>query len=161
MKLGNNINIYTWTYSSFIVNNGKINKVIFGARFGRSFLDQTYCNNSILIGTYDFNYSNNTYTYYIQLNLIREPYNEISKIVNIEDYLVNSDIKLIALKNNFVFFRLKKGKMEIYNANFTYNILDLNLNFINSLTVKYEIFTDIKLTELSENNKINEFMILS
>lgn len=51
--------------------------------------------------------------------------------------------------------------MEIYNANFTYNILDLNLNFINSLTVKYEIFTDIKLTELSENNKINEFMILS
>lgn len=104
MKLGNNINIYTLTYSSFIVNNGKINKVIFWARFGRSFLDQTNCNNSILIGTYDFNYSNNTYTYYIQLNLIREPYNEISKIVNIEDYLVNSDIKLIGLKNNFVFF---------------------------------------------------------
>ena len=44
-------------------------------------------------------------------------------------------------------------------TNVTYKLVDFNLNIIDTFTVLYENYTDIEISELSENIKMNEFLV--
>jgi len=165
MKMGNNINVYTFPFYSIIENNGKTNKIQLNSIFRGDFADQVYSGNSLLICSYNYNVSEfSVIKYDIQLSLLKEPYNEIFKILTIESGLYtlfsinNYFIQLIGLKDIFVFILIDE-KLQQKEATCIYKIFDLNLNLINSLTTKIENYTYIKFSELSENNKINEFII--
>ena len=155
--LRNNLKIFTFYSYSLIQNGGKNNTVKFGHRFS----DQVYSSNSILIGTWEYNFKDfDTYHYDIQLNLLKVPYNEISKTLIIESFIETNSFRLIGLKDCFIFILIYEESYNyIYKGNYTYKILDLNLNLINSLTINYTNYTDIKFSELSEDNKMNEFIM--
>lgn len=84
-KLGKNTNFYTFYYYSIIEKKRLTNRVEFGTVLNRMFLDQAYSNDSMLIGTCDYNFVNDMYE--IKLNLIKSPYKEVSKILSIDSLL--------------------------------------------------------------------------
>ena len=93
----------------------------------------------------------------LQLYLIKEPYNEISKTLITKNF--QNPFKLIGLRDCFIFVDIEQNNKFPRKANYTYKILDINLNHINSITVKYTNFSDIFLSQLSENTILNEFII--
>ena len=165
-KLGNNVNVYTFHYYSTIENNGEINDIPFSLSGGTVFLDQAYSGNSLLIGNYYYDYSEKDVSLHnngFQLNLIKEPYNKINKRLFIQDFSAKYTLKIIGLKDIFVIIMMVQNDSYFYSyisSNITYKIYDLNLNPIGtSLTIEYKNYTDIQFSELSENNKINEFLM--
>ena len=159
-NLGNNINVYTFREYSLIENKGSTNIVRFGAIFGRGFLAQVFNSNSSIIATYDFNLESSFIRYDISLNLLKYPYTEISKIILIESNKKERSILMLALKDVFIYIRIEESSYNhIFEGNYTYTILDLNLNIIGTLTFKYDNYTNLKISELSENVKHNEFIL--
>ena len=165
-RFGNNINIYTFSIYLVIENNRKKNIIYFGNIIGHQFSDQASSSNSILIGTWADTLNENwDHKYVIGLTLLKEPFNEISKTLIIEKYAETNSFKLIGLKDYFIFIRIEEniysnyGQQFLYNGNYTYKVLDLELNLINSLTVRYTNYSNIIFSELSENNDINEFIL--
>ena len=156
-QLKNNVNFYFFSYFFYIEKYGKYEYVQFAhAIFSYRFLDQAYSSNSILIGVWADKNWDKQYT--IVLILFKEPYKEISKTLVIEDFIHYHSFKLIGLKDYFIFIKIDENE-NLHEGNYTYKILDLNLNLINSLTVKYTNYSRILFSELSENSEINEFIM--
>ena len=157
LKLENNLDIYIFKNYLIKYNNGKGPKVYFGDEHSE-IQDQIYNGNSLLVGTNKEYYIYNVgYRYDTQLYLFKEPYNEISKNLTFKN---TKEFKLIGLKDYFIFIKI--GDDESFTksqVNYTYYILDLNLSIKNSLSFKYANYSEIKFSELSENNKINEFIM--
>ena len=148
--LGKNVNCSIFNNYLIIKNNGKEGRFYFGDEFN-ILLDQIYSGNSLLIGTF---LSNNEHS---ELFLFKEPYNEISKHLIIE---YSQNFKLIGLKDYFIFIKIDKEESRTKNqVKYNYSIFDLNLDIKNSLTFEYDNYSEIKFSELSENNKINEFIM--
>ena len=152
IRLGNNVNVYI--FSNYLITDiDKKKRVKFGGEY-RDYQDQTYSRNYILIGTI---YDNDIDRFDAELYLFKEPYNEISKIFTIDNI---KNFKLIGLKDYFILIKIGEEESNTKNqVNYRYYILDLNLNILNSLTVKYSNYSEIKFSELSENNKVNEFIM--
>ena len=148
-------NVYCFIFSNYLIinNNGKEDRVNFGDEHHK-LQDQIYNGNSILIGTF---YRNDIDRYNAELYLFKEPYNEISKNLIIDN---TQNFKLIGLKDYFIFIKIDDEESNTKNqVKYTYYIFDLNLDIKNSLTYKYANYREIKFSELSENNKINEFIM--
>ena len=158
-QLKNNINIYNFGYYLIIYNNGKENKITFGTPFCTHAQYQISNANSLLIGS-TFHCFPLTYQG-IELTLIKEPYNKIYKYLFFErqsNYLDNYlDLQLIGLKNYYIDIRYDQNYLN--GGNYTYNIFDLDLNLINSITYNYVNYSEIIFSELSENKEIDEFII--
>ena len=158
-QLKNNINIYNFGYYLIIYNNGKKNEITFGTPFCTHAQYQISNANSLLIGS-TFRCFPLTYQG-IELTLIKEPYNKIYKYLFFErqsNYLDNYlDLQLIGLKNYYIDIRYDQNYLN--GGNYTYNIFDLDLNLINSITYNYVNYSEIIFSELSENKEIDEFII--
>ena len=159
-SLGNNVNIYTFEFYSLIEKNGKNTTIEIGKysyTIQTYYLEQTYSCNSIFIGALRYLVDGYGFYFELQLYLIKEPYNEISKTLITKNF--QNPFKLIGLRDCFVFVDIEQNNKFPRKANYTYKIFDLNLNHINSITVKYTNFSDIFLSQLSENTILNEFII--
>ena len=138
INLRNNINIYFFSYYLVIEKNGKKDILKFGNFLGHRFSDQAYSSNSIIFGTYLYTADENfNWGYNIQLVLLKEPYIEFYGAIIIEKLAETNSFKLIGLKDYFIFVKIDDVNYYSIEANYTYKILDLNLNLLNSVSVKY------------------------
>ena len=160
INLRNNLNIYFFSNYLVIEKNGKKDILRFASFLGHTFSDQAYSSNSIIFGTdlptADENFN---YGYRIQLVLVKEPYIEFYGAIIIEKLARTDSFKLIGLKDYFIFVKIDKVNYYPMETNYTYRILDLNLNLLNSVSVKYTNYTEIIFSDLSENNDVNEYFI--
>ena len=164
-KLINNAYIYTFKNYLILEKNGRKRKILYDGQFSA----QSNSGNTILIGTWNyqndkFNYDFYNKHYEVQLNLLKEPYNGIYKTLIIANYTDNNYFKLIGLKDYFIFIKIEEkenylDRIVSNEGNYTYKILDLNLNVINSLTIKYKNYSSIIFSKLTENKEINEFIM--
>ena len=125
------------------------------------FKAQAYSNNRLLICTWTYNFSLITFTGYdlrydFQLHLIKAPYIEVSKKIEIESLANDFYLRLIGLKDYFVFIKIDEDKEE-GKGNITYKFVDLELNLVNSFTYEYQNYS--KMIKLSNTGKVNEFML--
>ena len=163
--IDNNIIIYSFMFHAFVENNGKTNDIIWGnIHWGtkKRYLTETSSYDCLLICTWTHNFSLNSAVhiddrYDFQLNLIKAPYTEISKEIEIETLAKDGNLELIGLKDYFLYIKIdddKKGKKNI-----TYKFLDFDLNLVNSLTKKYENYSEMYFYSLPKDDEINKFIM--
>ena len=140
--------------------NKSVSWAYYDSEFLKTFTAQAFSHNNLLILTQSTNTSvfiwENSLIDDFQLNLIKAPYNEISKSIQIERKIYyETPFVLIGLKDCFII--IKKVSNKDYE-DITYKIVDFDLNIINSLSVQYEKIISIDFFPISENNKVNEFI---
>jgi len=157
--LDNNIIFYIFMFHVFIENNGKTNEIVWeniNWFIIKRYLTDAFNNHCILICTYTKNYSlDNRYDF--QLNLIKAPYTEISKEIEIETLSKNTNVKLIGLKDYFVYIKINENKNN--KINITYKFLDLDLNFVDSFNKTYENYSSLYFYSIPNDGEVNTFMI--
>ena len=149
-RLENNINIYIFSSLLIVENNGNRAQVKFDDNHYH--YESVFGSNSILIGFRVEYFEIFGQHYNIDLYLLKDPYTAISKTLIIESIEISKNFKLIGLKDYFIL-------IIIDNLEYTYKILDVNLNIINSITVSYTEYVNVEYSDLTENKKINEFIM--
>ena len=154
----NNLIVSFFIGYTIIEYKGK-NKEIYYNTNNECYFDHSFSNNNLLILSNSFSsyvIGNPQYNN-MQLYLIKEPYNEISKTITVEITLSGTYFEIIGLKDCLVYINF-----DVYdndNGNVTYKIYDYNLNHINTHILKYENIHLAEHTEISENGKFNEFIL--
>ena len=152
--LENNYHIYIFNNYLITEKNRQRNKVILGGKY-HEIHDIINSEKSILIGIIYDNYA--SYKYDAHLYLLKEPYNKTSLLLTIENA---KNFKLIGLKDYFIFIKIGEEESSTKNeVIYTFYILDQKLLIKNSLAHKYAKYSEIKFSELSEYNRINEFIM--
>jgi hypothetical protein len=137
---------------------------VWGDIFGnnKGLLTQTFRNDCLLICTWTNNFSLNSAFHFddrydFQLLLIKPPYTEISKEIEIETLAKNRDVQLINTKDYFIYIRLDKE--DNHKRNITYKFLDFDLYLVNSLTKEYENYSEIYYYSIPNDGDENKFMM--
>ena len=158
--IDNNLIFYGLMFQVLVENNLKTNEVVWGGYFLDMirFVTQDFSNDCLLICTWTYNFTLDHYygRYDFQLHLLKAPYIEISKELDIQTFADSFNIKLIGLKNYFVYIKLDES--DEYSGNITYKILDFDLNIVDSLTEEYTNYVKLYFFKLSNSGKVNEFM---
>ena len=160
MVIDNNLIFYGLMFNVSVENNGKTKNIVWRDHFLDMirFQAQAFSNDCLLICTWTYNFSLiNSDRYDLQLHLIKAPYIEISKPLLIETLAKNYRAELIGLKDYFVYIRIDKANDG--SGNITYKFVDFDLNLVNSLTYKFENYSEIYFYKLSNSGKVNEFML--
>ena len=153
-ELSNNVIVYSLPNRVIIERSWKQNEIVFN--------DETYgiytacSSDSILVGTIN-SVSLFVFDHYdITLYLISEPYDGITKETIIDKSVEYNNLKLIGLKDCYIYILFKEyfGSGEFY-----IKIIDFDLNVINTKNITYNNYEKIIFSELSENQKLNEFLI--
>ena len=154
-ELSNNLIVYSFSDRVIIESSGKQNKIEFNDRI------TTACSSdSILVGTINFVSLFVIDRYDITLYLIKEPYDGITKKIIIDKDVESGSLNLIGLKDCYIYILYKEYLLINYGlGEFYIKILDLELNVINTKNITYYNCEKIIFSELSENQKLNEFMI--
>ena len=140
--------------------NKSVSWAYYDSEFLKTFNAQAFSHNNLLILTRSTNTSvfvwQNSLVDDFQLNLIKAPYNEISKSIQIEkEIFYQTPFVLIGLKDCFIVIKKVSNKD---NEEITYKIVDFDLNIINSFSVQYKKIISIDFFPISENNLVNEFI---
>ena len=158
--IDNNLIFYGLMFNVSVEYNGKTSNIV----WRESFLDmiryetQAFSNDCLLIFTWTYNFSLNHYERYdFHLHLVKAPYIEISKELDIETLAKDFNLHLIGLKDYFVYIKMDEKKEG--RRNITYKFVDLDLNLIDSVTKEYENYSEISFFRLSNSGKVNEFMM--
>ena len=152
----NNLIFYCLMYSMEVDYNGKTNKIAWGSVLDPvRFQTQAYSNDCLVVCTWVYNFETYETRYDLNLRLLKAPYIEFYKEIEIETSVKDLQVELIGLKDYFVFIKIneeEKGK-----GNITYKFLDFELNLVNTLNVDYEDYLEMYFSKLSNNGKLNEF----
>jgi len=161
--IDNNLIIYSFMFYSFFENNGKTNEIVWGDILGdkQRFVTQTFNSDCLLICTWTYNFSLNSAFHYeerydFQLLLIKPPYIEISKEIEMETLAKNRNIQLINTKDYFIYIRYEEDN---HKRNITYKFLDFDLYLVNSLTKEYENYSEIYYYSIPNDDDVNKFMM--
>ena len=163
LVINKNLIFYGFLFQTSVENNGKINDISWGGHVLNhiSFQNQVFSNDLLVICTWEYN--NLLHEYYsrydFELHLVKPPYIEISKSLIIETLSKDQYLELIGLKDYFAFIKIDESKEEIGSGNITYKFLDLDLNLIDTMTYKYQNYSDIRFLPLTNNGKVNEFLV--
>lgn len=122
-----------------------------------SFQAQAFSNDCLLICTWSY-YDSLSVIYDFQLHLVKSPYVEISKSLEIETQKKGRNAQLFGLKDYFVYIKIDESN-EKGKKNITYAFIDFDLNIVNSLTEQYENYSELLFFDLSFSHKVNEFLI--
>ena len=148
-------------YNRAIIDyKGKNRTIYMGQVLSERLVTQAYSNNNLLFCSSHYTIADSPYyLYHIELflNLVKKPYNEISKTVMIgfdtsDKYIFN----LIALKDCFLF--IKSDHPKEGRGNSTIKIVDYELNGINNITIESEKCSHFEYSQLSEKGNANEFI---
>ena len=161
--IANKLKIYCLKENVILDCNGRNKSVswaYYDTEFYKTFTAKAYSHNNLLILTQSTNTSvfvwGNSLVDDFQLNLIKAPYNEIYKSIQIEkEIFYETPFVLIGLKDCFIV--IKKVSYKEYEE-ITYKIVDFDLNIINSFSVQYKDIKYIDFFQISENNLVNEFI---
>ena len=155
IKQDNYIDVYIFPKSILIDRGWKNNTLFFSDYIGRV----ANTDNNILMA---FRRSTSTlFKYDIILYLIKNPYDQISYELTIEQKTNQYEYNLIGLKDCFVFILFykdnnlinvkKKGDVKI-------KLLDFDLKVIETMNISFYNYTNIIMFELPESKKYNEFI---
>ena len=159
----NNLIVYSFHEYAIIEYKGKANELYFYDYIFEGFVTHTYSHNRLLFCTYHYiNTADHPYWLFhsdLRLNLVEYPYEEISKKLTIDSGvdLDNDCIKLIALKDCFIYLKFVITRDNEGNA--TYAIVDFDLNIINTINKEYKNLSLAEHSQLSQNGKVNEFFL--
>ena len=148
LYLENNYYIFSFNNYFIIEKNGQRNRVIIGDKYHE-------IHESLLVGAIYNDYVSHKYN--AKLYLFNKPYNYTLLPLTFE---FTKNFKLIGLKDYFIFIKIEDEESSTKSQIvYSYKILDLELHLKNSLAHKYANYTEIKFSELSEYNQINEFIM--
>ena len=165
MIFENNAIIYSFMSHAYVDNNEKTNEIEWrGIIYSniKRFKTETFLDDCLLICTWTYNYSPNSYPsmedrYDYQLHLIKPPYTEINKEIEIETFTKDDDPQLIGLKDYYVFIKIDEGEYD--KKNITYKFIDYDLNLVNSLTKEYENYSEIYYYTIPNDDEVNKFVM--
>ena len=153
--------IYSFMFYAYVENNGKTNEIIWGDILNniQRFATESFNNDCILICTWTYNFSLNSALDYdtrydFQLLLIKPPYKEIYKEIEVETLAKDTNLDLISLKDYFVYIKIDEDEND--KTNITYKFFDFDLNLVNSLTKEYENYSEIYFYDIPRNE--NKFI---
>ena len=156
----NNLIFYGLLFNAYVENNGKFNEIIWPGYLGEreEFLTQAFSNDCLLICTWINNYEiYDEKRFDFHLHLVKAPYVEVSKNVDIYTFAIDLQVELIGLKDYFAIIKIDKD--EEGQGNITYKFVDFELNLVNTFTHKFEDYLYIYFFKLSNSGKVNKFLL--
>ena len=159
-----NIIIYSFMFYAYVENNGKTNEIEWGKILydNQRLATETFNNDCFLICTWTYNFSLNSAFHYeerydFQLLLIKPPYIDIYKEIEIQTLAKDINLELIGLKDYFVYIKIDEDESD--KKNITYKFFDFDLNLVDSLTKEYENYSEIYYFIIPNDGDENKFVI--
>ena len=157
LVINSNLIFYGLLFSIWVDNNGSNNIASWRTYLENIFFQaQAFSNDCLVVCTMTYNFETPSMSYDYHLHLLKAPYIEFYKKIDILTLAKESKPELIGLKDYFVFIKIDEE--EKANGIITYKIVDLELNLVNSFTVEYKNYEKIYFSKLSNNGTVNEFL---